>query len=173
MFDKDRYFDLAMALAILALIFLFAFRAIGDDITHRNDQVSRIERYIKSFFGGLYPTRQAAALSYIPAIVVDAEQAVIDPLLVAVVISYESAWKAGDVGPLGEKGLMQIKPRPGLRPPEKPLDSIRHGVQLLASAIRECGSVLGGLSKYQSGRCAPVIRAAKFRYRKYQEAKGK
>ena len=167
MFPRDKYLDVAMAWVILALIFLFTFRAIG------SDQVPRIESYIKGFFGGLYPARQAAALSYVPAIVFDSEQAGIDPLLVAVVISYESAWKAGDVGPLGEKGLMQIKPRPGMkRPPESPRESIRHGVEMLSNAIRECGSVLGGLSKYQSGRCSPVIRAAKFRYRKYQEVKG-
>ena len=167
MLKKDAYLDVVMAMVILALFALFAFKAIGDDQVR---DLVRVDRYITAFFNGLYPRRQAEARSYIPAILSESAKNEIDPLLVAVVISYESAWKAGDVGPLGERGLMQIKPRRGLVPPGKPAESIRHGVAMLAGAIRECGSVLGGLSKYQSGKCSPVIRAARFREQKYREA---
>ncbi|MBV6340975.1 transglycosylase SLT domain-containing protein [Candidatus Magnetobacterium casensis] len=94
-----------------------------------------------------------------------------DPALVAIIICFESAWKRHDVGPLGEKGLMQIKPRPNYDPPTDPADNIEHGVKYLADKIRECGSVLTGLSAYQSGRCTPIIRQARYRYAVYERFK--
>ncbi|NIQ96019.1 MAG: lytic transglycosylase domain-containing protein [Desulfuromonadales bacterium] len=100
----------------------------------------------------------------------------LDPLLIGVVISTESAWDSKALGKLGELGFMQVHgPARGgfseqdLRRPENQLAA---GIRFLRKAVDLCeGDLPGGLNLYQTGRaCRPLIRAVKRRWKRYQKA---
>ena len=138
---------------ILAALFVAItwFQACG---VKAND-VSPSEKYISDFLR-IYPKRKAAALKLLPTIEGYSAIHAIDPLLVSVVISHESAWKTNaHNADKNEKGLMQVHGVCAkgfdLSVPEQ---QIQAGIACLARARDACdGSLKQTLTMYQSGRC--------------------
>jgi soluble lytic murein transglycosylase-like protein len=120
----------------------------------------------------LYPKRLRASLSYIPTIIAECGED-IDPLLIAIIVSRESSWRAGIPGHLGEHGLMQIMPRyaKGYRL-DDPLEQIRAGIDHFREALEMCNwNVKDAMNAYGCGQCKPHYKFLKRRWRYYQRMK--
>ena len=129
---------------------------------HSND----LNEYIDRFFDGTrYHVRKAKAKSYIPLIEKYAAYYQLDPLLIGVVISFESSWRADARGQKDEQGLMQIK-NIRIRSIKQ---NIRVGARILRQELNRCGTLLQALNAYQTGRCKPIHWRARRRYKEYQK----
>jgi hypothetical protein len=128
--------------------------------------------YIASFFSGLYPAREARARSYIPIIIEEADRNTLDPLLIAAVITWESSWRTDARSRKGAVGLMQVMGEAARGYDlTTPRGQIAAGTRWLRVRLNECGTLLTALNAYQVGRCKPVIKGARWRYKDYQRAR--
>jgi soluble lytic murein transglycosylase-like protein len=162
------------------------------EVDHRALVEAELSAYIVDFLAPIRRSRQyrrrlSAALKNVPVILdlVEADMTrhefghldPLDPLLIGVVISFESAWDYTAIGPLGERGFMQVYSRPARggfsdRELAKPENQLAAGIRFLRRAIDMCrGDLPGALTLYQTGRaCRPLARAVKRRWRTYQKA---
>jgi len=144
----------------------------------RADDADELRAYITDFMRPIsktrvYKKRLAAALNLVPVVIEHSKAQKIDPLLVAVIISYESSWDFTAVGKLGERGLMQTHGRAARGfDMTDPAQQIAAGCAHLARALRDCqGDLSGALSRYGTGgECRPVARFVKWRLQAYQRA---
>jgi soluble lytic murein transglycosylase-like protein len=158
---------------IIPLIF-----ALSLAIPAQADDKAVLEAYVIDFLKPIsktrvYKKRLRDALRLIPSVVTHAKLQGIDPLLVAVIISYESSWDFTAVGKLGEKGLMQTHGRASRGfDMTDPVQQIAAGCAHLARALEFCkGDLPGALSRYGTGGgCRPVARFVKLRLRAYRKA---
>jgi soluble lytic murein transglycosylase-like protein len=121
----------------------------------------------------VYKKRLKRALGYIPVIVTHAKLQELDPLLVAVMVSFESAWDFEAVGKIGERGLMQTHRHASKGfDMQDPAQQIAAGCAHLARAVRHCkGDLPGALSRYGTGKgCRPLARFVKRRLKAYRAA---
>ena len=136
------------------------------------DPVVEVDQYIQHFMREVPMYRYRNAREFVPHVVAYAEQHAIDPLLLAVTISLESSWMPDVVGTKGERGLTQVH---GVAARGYDLTSaeqqIEAGASWLAKCIDDCGSILGGLSKYQAGTSCRPHKASRKRLRLYREAR--
>jgi soluble lytic murein transglycosylase-like protein len=159
----------------LLLMMVFLFTEIG-----YTDPTVELTGYITHFFTYkigkksmiIYPKRLEKALSYIPTIIAECGED-IDPLLIAVIISLESSWKAEVRGELGEHGLMQIMPRYGKGfDLSNPREQIRAGIDHFRNAMAMCGGdAKAALNAYGCGQCQPYKQFVKRRWRYYNRMK--
>jgi len=136
-----------------------------------------LEAYVSTFLHTVrlmrsYEQRKADALGTIPLIIKFCDQYDIDPLLVAVVMTFESSWRPNVTGSRGELGVMQTMPRHfrsfDLSTPE---GQIHAGVSHLRASLDACGGDLEqGLNYYGSGRCKPVLKFVRWRVNAYRRA---
>jgi soluble lytic murein transglycosylase-like protein len=141
---------------------------------------SRLEAYITDFMKPIsktqaYKKRLKVAMRLIPVIVEQSQKVNIDPLLVGVIISFESSWDPNAKGKKGECGYMQIMP--GHKKHKNidicdPETNIRTGIEWLNQCFRDCsGNVPGALTRYGTGgACRPIARFVKWRLRAYRAA---
>ena len=82
-----------------------------------------------------------------------------DQLLITGMAFYESTFRPGARGRLGEIGLLQVGPHVREEcksdgwPMSDPLHQLRCGARHLRRQIDRCGSLAGGLASYASSRC--------------------
>jgi len=122
-----------------------------------------------------YGQRIKTAVKLIPHIVYLSSQAGIDPLLVAVMVSYESSWNFAAVGKLGERGPLQVhgQAAKGYNPSD-PIEGLQAGIEHLSRALGICGDIPGALTRYGTGnRCKPEAKFVTFRMKAYEKAKSK
>jgi soluble lytic murein transglycosylase-like protein len=156
--------DITFAVVLWGLLLIFVLYALDCNA----DDTQKMEQYVSEYFDGLYPKRQARAISYIPLIVESGKKYTLDPWLLLVVMRHESGYAWKRKGAAGEVGLMQVKNRPR---PIEPAANINRGAEILRMYLDRCGTVLQALSAYQTGRCKPVIKTAKLRFREYKGTK--
>lgn len=168
--------------------------------TYGDHAVDVVERYILAFLGPLRDVRWRRVPFLARTIVDAASRYGLDPLLVAVVVRYESSyWEARKgatrgrgrhkrpadptadplLGAKGEKGLMQVWGSAAsgcdLSTAEGQLDC---GCRWLASRIASCdGDIACGLSRYQGKTCEEPTRGRRpppcgprLRYAEWQRA---
>jgi hypothetical protein len=159
--------------------------------THVERFTEELSSYIEHFMKPICKTRQykrrfPAALSYIPTIIdlVDADalrhpvSAPLDPLLIAVLIAYESSWDHEVIGKFGERGYMQVHgdiASGGFDEDDldNPVNQLDAGIRHLRRAVEICdGDLRGALTMYGTGkRCRPYLKAVvKWRWPAYLEA---
>jgi soluble lytic murein transglycosylase-like protein len=128
-----------------------------------------VERYLEHFFRRTDGKRLAKAKAHIPDVVAAAEGAGLDPLLVAVVIAYESTWSPKAMGKDGEVGLMQVH---GLAAEGHDVSTIpgnlAAGCSWLRSRIDRTGSLEAGVAAY-IGDSERARRMGRFRVERYRE----
>lgn len=129
-----------------------------------------MESYMDYFFRKTDGTRREKAKKLVPLVVAAAQKENLDPLLVAVIISFESTWEVGASGGIGEVGLMQVH---GLATEGFDVATVEGnlaaGCRWLASRIERCGSVEAGVAAYIGGN-ERAKRSAAFRIREYRAA---
>lgn len=113
------------------------------------EAVTVVESYLDWWFRRTDGKRLAKARELVPLVVAAAQKESLDPLLVAVVISYESSWAVGAAGAVGEVGLMQVH---GLAVGDHDVTTIEGnlaaGCAWLASRIQKYGSLEAGVGAY-------------------------
>lgn len=135
-------------------------------------------RYIVEFFGDLaqhpiYAKRMSTAIELLPVICLEANASGVDPLLVVVMIGFESSFRTDVVGPMGELGIMQVMP--GRYDSKEDLKNveyqIRSGIRKLKEALDECDNLTDAIGRYMSRACGNARLQAIQRVEKYEEAK--
>jgi len=150
-------------------------------------EVAEVETYIKTFVANGRKEQRAArdrrwkAIPELAALIVEvAREWSLDPLLVAVVVKYESSFYQASVGAVGELGLMQVWGKAARDDDGKPYDLDTSRGQLMAGChhfvrcLEQCGGdVLSALKAYQSGQCGASRTGAGLRYREYLAVRSK
>ena len=135
-------------------------------------QLTETTEYLNWWTQNVSSQKRQAILQYAPITSFWSWYYQIDPLLVDITISCESSWNPGAVGKIKELGLMQLhnkKARACMRNINDPSDQIRCGVKYRKKWIDDCnGSYLQGLNKYRTGKCKPVDKKARYRYKLYK-----
>lgn len=160
-------------------------------ISERELLEEELRRYITDFLSPIkrskqYRRRYPAALKYIPVILdlVEADMELhfpehdpLDPLLIGVIIAYESSWDYEVIGKLGEVGYMQVHGQIAMGGFEaealaNPHNQLSAGILHWRRAVNSCpGDLRGALTMYQTGkRCRPYVGSVKWRWRSYQKA---
>ena len=96
----------------------------------------------------------AAAQAWAPAIDRAAEEAGIDPRLLAAMVWQESGFRPDAVSKSGAIGMTQLMPATAAAlgvDPANPVENLRGGARYLSWTIREFGSVELGLAAYNAG----------------------
>jgi hypothetical protein len=122
---------------------------------------TKIGSWLEIFFARCNPRKLDAAKKLIPSVVEAAQEHGVNPYLVAAMVSLESSWQPIAVGKLGEIGLLQVMGSDA-KTVEEQLD---HGLTILVAAHAECGSTIGAVSKYATGRSCKPYRGARLRLR--------
>ena len=133
-----------------------------------------LERYIDDVFAHMAPRHKKRALKTVPYIRKYAALYDVPELLIAVTIRRESAFRSDAKGALGERGVMQLHGVARRGCDLKTLDGqIKCGARWLRVSHDTCGDWLKGINYYMTGRCEPVHRWAKRRYRDWQRAESR
>lgn len=109
--------------------------------------------------GGASPTAIQRSMQYMPVIQQEAQAAGVDPLLIAAVMSVESAGNPRAGSPAGAQGLMQFMPKTGaaygITDPYNPQQSISAGARHLADLTKKYdGNLELALAAYNAGEPA-------------------
>lgn len=156
------------------LILLFVASGIVWVVEATTDPVPRtkteaITEYVTDFMR-VCPRYRKPAIGLVPLVVRVSTEEGVDPFLMAVTVSKESAWRInGKLGQSrGEVGLTQVH---GLAAKGQDLTNpegqIRAGARWMKRCLDKCGSVLNGINAYLSGRCRPVLKQARRRHNIY------
>jgi soluble lytic murein transglycosylase-like protein len=161
-----------MKYLLIIMVLLFAIPA-------HSDIEQNLAAYITDFMSYkigkksmiLYPKRLEKALSYIPTIIAECGDD-IDPWLIAIIISRESAWRFDVTGQLGEIGLMQLMPKyvKGYDLSD-PHEQIRAGVEHFRAAKSTCGNAKSAVNMRGCGKCKPHLKFVKRLWRYYLRIK--
>lgn len=135
----------------------------------KSRHVLEVEMVIDDYFRGVAIRRRQAAMEIASLVVDVACSNGVDPILLAVFVTVESGWTTNAVGAIGERGLLQVH---GVAARGHDLTTARGqleaGASWLSRCVRACGSLLGGMAMYQSGKCA-THRGALRRLRIYRD----
>jgi soluble lytic murein transglycosylase-like protein len=132
-----------------------------------SEQIAVVENYLDWWFRRTDGKRLAKAKVLVPRVVVAAEKERLDPLLVAVMISYESSWAVNATGAVGEVGLMQVHGLATEGYDVSTLDgNLAAGCAWLASRVEKYGSLEAGVGAY-IGFSEHAKRRGEFRVRAY------
>jgi hypothetical protein len=141
------------------------------------DYTAELTAYVDDFLSTVrlmrgFAKRRADAHALIPIVVHYSRAYQVDPLLVGVLISFESSWRTNVTGALGELGALQTMPRYAkMFDLTTPDGQIHAGVSHLRRSLSACGDDLArGVNHYGSGRCEPVGRWVQWRLRAYARA---
>jgi hypothetical protein len=142
-----------MRYLVILLIFVAAwFSTVPAESAEQNDPAHIA--YVKHFLR-LYESRLEMALEVMPIVEANAGVYGFDPIVPAVIISCESAWKPGASGTIGELGLMQVHGRCAKGYDLKTVDGqVEAGMACLAMSRSLCdGSLTQTITKYMSNSC--------------------
>lgn len=155
-----------MCLNLLLLMILYSVPQISEN-NHKQELTEYIDDYLR-----VYPERAEKAKTYISTILKECGND-IDPLLVAIMISSESAWRHGVIGyAKKEIGLMQVHgvAAKGYKLKDSK-EQIRAGVTWLRKSIKWCnGNVRQGLNAYGTGQCKPIRKFVGWRVKAWKKA---
>jgi soluble lytic murein transglycosylase-like protein len=166
----------------LLIYILTAAYLIAVQPSHELKQTVELERYVNWYFDKQsekykymnFEKRRLRTIAMIPMIVEESNKSGIDPTLTIVVMKYESSFRPGIIAILPNKGegLMQAH---GVAAKGFDMSTVRGqvqaGVRCLAYFRDTCkGHLLNTLTAYQTGKCRPIIKSARWRYRAYLRA---
>jgi hypothetical protein len=149
----------------VALLTPFAVCAESSAVTAEE----RIGDYLADWMRDCSQARQDRALALVPLVVSISDEYGIDPVLVAVMVSAESSWIPGAVGPKGELGLLQVHGR-ALRGAERTTEGLlRAGVEWFAHCVDAAeGDPQRAIAVYMTGKPeAKMFPAARRRWNTY------
>jgi hypothetical protein len=124
----------------------------------------KIDAFLQYYFRACNPRKLDNARAILRDVVDISDSENVNPYLVAAIIRHESSWNQTARGALGEAGLMQINNLP-IQITEKWTirDQITRGIGMLLDSYARCGSVLGAVSHYATGKSCRVYRGARIR----------
>jgi len=156
----------------LALYFAVTAHLVAAQPSEDYVQTAELSAYVSHFLR-YHDTRRAEALELVPIVVEVANEYDFDPLLVGVVITFESSWTSGITARTRhrERGLMQVHGRAAKGADlSTPRGQILAGVKWLDFCRQKCGdNRVKVLSAYQTGRCGHIA-SAKQRLAAYKKA---
>lgn len=179
--DRDKQVGglalIAIALLIIAAL-LVSERVQCDparvpEVQFRNaysheEAARKIDAWIDVFFAKCNPKKATAARKLIPIVVDTAIEADVNPALVAAMVTLESSWQPIAVGKLGEIGLLQVMGGKATTAQEQ----LAEGLAILSAAYEECGTTIGAVSKYATGKTCKPYRGARLRLRMAAKIEG-
>lgn len=131
---------------------------------------AKIDKFLGWFFQNVNPRKLADARKLVPTLLDATERHGVNPSLVAAMVTLESSWQPQSVGKLGEVGLLQVmRSDAPLTDPVKQLD---HGLTILKQSYEECGTTIGAVSKYATGRSCKPYKGASLRIRMAAKIEG-
>lgn len=152
---------------IIAWCILFLSVVVIVEANEEDDIADYISDYLR-----IYSKRRHASIKLVPYLVEQSRRYNIDPWLVAVTVSSESSWVSSARGRIGEAGLTQVH---GFCAKGANLNThhgqLLAGIKCLAHAHDKCDSTLHVINAYLTGKCSPVIKTARRRYKKYKNVK--
>lgn len=169
---KEPITERALRVLFIVLILWFLFNLIGRPACADGAELSfiwnaprevyaeKIDRFLVNYFSKCNPRKLANARKLAPVVIDAAERHNVNPAIIAAIVSYESTWKSGAVGKLGEIGLMQVNNRVIGDDPAEQLDA---GIEMLKASHAKCGSVIGAISLYATGHSCKPYRGAELR----------
>ena len=169
----------AVAAAITVLVFLFSWGLFNTcNAARANDSdpivfnfentegphYEKIETFLQYYFRTCNPRKLNNARTILTDVVDISESENVNPYLIAAIIRHESSWNQTARGALGEAGLMQVNNLP-IQITEKWTirDQITRGIRMLLDSYARCGSVLGAVSYYATGKSCRVYKGARIR----------
>lgn len=153
------------AILFAVIIALTICRYCNSDELPRYDRnnVAAVYAWIDNFFVGSSPRKLERAKQLARIVQEVAAEQDINFAIPVIIISYESTWDANARGKKGEIGLMQVN---NLRVPPSPREQITQGIQLFRLSFEKCGTLLGALGYYATGRSCAPYRGSRFRHSK-------
>ena len=143
-------------------------RVVEHSVRDEVDQQAVVENYLRWFFKNSKSYKFEDAKKFVPLVVAAAQEAGIDPLLAAVVISCESTWIPRATGTKGEVGLMQVH---GLAAAGYDVTTVEGnlaaGCHWLASRVLKYG-LEAGMAAYM-GQSEKAEKRAAWRVQMYRE----
>ncbi|NIV93777.1 transglycosylase SLT domain-containing protein [candidate division KSB1 bacterium] len=158
---------------LIAFIFTIGLCGLGFKIDSETDSMREIENYVTWFHRNVSAKQLRKALKFVPLVVHWSKERGIDPLLTAIIISFESSWRPDIPGKIGEKGLMQVKnPMAKGIDLEDPSGQIEAGTKILKHCLNKCEDIAGALTCYatRKGRCKRGYAGLQKRLDAYQAA---
>ena len=136
----------------------------------REVYAEKIDRFLTWWFAEVDQRKLKRARALVPTLLDATEEHGVNPSLVAAMVSLESSWQPAAMGKLGERGLLQVmRSDAPLDDPRKQLD---HGLTILKKSYAECGTVVGAISKYATGKSCREYRGARLRLRMAAKIEG-
>lgn len=127
-----------------------------------------IRNFVVWFHKAVRADRCAAALKLVDPVVDVAMERNVNPALLASIVTHESSWRPEALGRLGERGLLQVMGGKA----KEPREQLREGVGILAAAYERCGTVLGAISLYATGKSCRAYPGAKLRVKLAERIEG-
>jgi soluble lytic murein transglycosylase-like protein len=170
-----------MTIKIKAALLLVLILVTGSVVADKGPgHEAELTAYVEDFLKPISRTREyrhrmKAARKIIPVIVEQSWAHNVDPLLAAVIISFESSWEPSVMGAKGDTGYMQVMPGRKRHKGEDlkdPKVNISAGVEVLSECIKDCPNDLeGALSRYGTGgACRPLAGFVGRRMKEYKKA---
>lgn len=131
---------------------------------------AKIDKFLGWFFQNVHPSRLKQARALVPTLLDATEKHGVNPSLVAAMVTLESSWKPASVGKLGEVGLLQVMRSDA--PLTDPVVQLDHGLTILKKSYEECGTTIGAVSKYATGRSCKEYKGARLRLRMAAKIEG-
>jgi len=131
---------------------------------------AKIERFLDWWFAAVDQRKLTRARALVPTLLDATEEHGVNPALVAAMVSLESSWQPSATGKLGEVGLLQVMRSDA--PLDNPRKQLDHGLEVLKKSYAECGTVVGAISKYATGKSCREYRGARLRLRMAAKIEG-
>lgn len=131
---------------------------------------AKIDKFLGWFFQNVNPRKLKQARSLVPTLLDATERHGVNPSLVAAMVTLESSWQPASVGKLGEVGLLQVMRSDA--PLTDPTAQLDHGLTILKQSFEECGTTIGAVSKYATGRSCKEYKGARLRIRMAAKIEG-
>lgn len=164
-----------MRLVLWIFILLIGLSGLTLKVYGSTKHLYEVENYIEDYFKNLPDHHRIRALSYAPLIVHWSEKYQVDPLLMTVIIAYESSFRSDVIGDNGKAfGLMQVRWPPSLRgfDMSNPSDQIHAGVKHFSiNCFIPCDyDIEESLTAYATGGCHKKFKGLRKRMRNYYKA---
>lgn len=161
-----------MRYLITLAVLLIGITALATEVNKEAIATREVTAYINHWSRDLAGRHRRRAMRFVPNVARWSVYYDVDPLLVAVTITMESAWKPRVRGPVGEIGLTQVHSREAKRGFKLwiPDQQIRAGAKWLRRCLDTCGSTRRAVAMYASGSCSANWPGLNKRMRAYRRA---
>lgn len=166
--------EIGWLLVIIALLIIAAAMLLGERLNAAPPTIAfewtqsrevyeiKLHSFLDDWFDSVSPKKLKRAKTVVPTLLDVCEKRGVNPALVGAIVSLESSWYSDAVGSLGERGLMQVNPSVR-RVGDDHAEQLDVGVLILQEGYARCGSVLGAISWYGTGRTCKPYRGAEKR----------